>query len=83
MRKQIPEGIRGRVIRSRGVPRKSEDLGTLAENLGRQAERVCVTWLIFELKNTSGVNYVFILGRSSAASAAVTICGYGSNDGRL
>jgi hypothetical protein len=42
-----------------------------------------VTWLIFELKNTSGVNYVFILGRSSAAEAAVTICRYGSNDGRL
>jgi hypothetical protein len=44
---------------------------------------VCVTWLIFELKNTSGVNYVFILGRSSVASAAVTIRRYGSNDGRL
>jgi hypothetical protein len=44
---------------------------------------VCVTWSIFELKNTSGVNYVFILGRSSAAEAAVTIHRYGSNDGRL
>jgi hypothetical protein len=44
---------------------------------------VCVTWSIFELKNTSGVNYVFILGRSSAAEAAVTIRRYGSNDGRL
>jgi hypothetical protein len=44
---------------------------------------VCVTWSIFELKNTSGVNYVFILGRSSAAEAVVTICRYGSNDGRL
>jgi hypothetical protein len=53
------------------------------ENLGRQAERVCVTWSIFELKNTSGVNYVFILGRSSAAGAAATLCRYGSNDGRL
>jgi hypothetical protein len=42
-----------------------------------------VTWSIFKLKNTSGVNYVFILGRSSAAEAAVTICRYGSNDGRL
>jgi hypothetical protein len=52
-------------------------------NLGRQAERVCVTWLIFELENTSGANYVFILGRSSVAEAVVTICGYGSNDGRL
>jgi hypothetical protein len=36
-------------------------------NLGRQAERVCVTWSIFKLKNTSGVNYIFILGRSSVA----------------
>jgi hypothetical protein len=44
---------------------------------------VCVTWLIFELKNTSGVNYIFILGRSSMAEAAVTIHGYGSNDRRL
>ena len=31
-------------------------------------ERVCVTWLIFELENTSGANYVFILGRSSAVT---------------
>jgi hypothetical protein len=53
------------------------------ENLGRQVERVCVTWSIFELKNTSGVNYVFILERSSMAGAAVTLCGYGSNNGRL
>jgi hypothetical protein len=53
------------------------------ENLGRQAESVCVTWSIFELKNTSGVNYVFILGRSSAAGAAVTLHRYGSNNGRL
>jgi hypothetical protein len=52
-------------------------------NLGRQAERVCVTWLIFELKNTSGVNYVCILGRSSMAGAAVTLRGYGSNNRRL
>jgi hypothetical protein len=52
-------------------------------NLGRQAERVCVTWSIFKLKNTSGANYVFILERSSAAGAVVTICGYGSNDRRL
>jgi hypothetical protein len=42
-----------------------------------------VTWSIFELKNTSGVNYVFILGRSFTAGAAATLCGYGSNDGRL
>jgi hypothetical protein len=42
-----------------------------------------VTWLIFELKNTSGVNYVFILGRSSAVGAVATIRRYGSNDGRL
>jgi hypothetical protein len=40
---------------------------------------VCVTWLIFELENTSGANYIFILGRSSAA----TIHGYGSNNGSL
>jgi hypothetical protein len=46
-------------------------------------ESVCVTWLIFELKNTSGANYIFILGRSSMAEAMVTIRGYGSNDGRL
>jgi hypothetical protein len=52
-------------------------------DLGRQAERVCVTWSIFELKNTSGVNYVFILGRSSAVGAVVTLCGYGSNNRRL
>jgi hypothetical protein len=44
---------------------------------------VCVTWLIFELENTSGATYVFILGRSSMVEAAVTICGYGSNDRRL
>jgi hypothetical protein len=54
------------------------------ENLGRQAERECVTWLIFKLKNTSGVNYIFILGRSSAVGAvAILLRGYGSNDGRL
>jgi hypothetical protein len=66
--------------------RSSEEvrrLRNLVENLRRQAERECVTRSIFELKNTSGVNYVFILGRSSAASAAVTICRYGSNDRRL
>jgi hypothetical protein len=44
---------------------------------------VCVTWSIFELENTSGANYIFILGRSSAAEAAVTIYGFGSNDRRL
>jgi hypothetical protein len=75
MREWIPEGIRGRMIRSRGVPRKSEDLGT-----GRVC--VCVTWSIFKLKNISGVNYVFILGRSSTAGAAVTLCRYGSNNRR-
>jgi hypothetical protein len=53
------------------------------EDLGGQAERVCVTWSIFELENTSGANYVFILGRSSTVEAAVTICGYESNDRRL
>ena len=83
MRKRIPEGIRRRMIRSRGVPKEVRRLRNLAENLGRQAERVCVTWSIFELKNTSGFNYVFILERSSAAEVAVTIRGYGSNDGRL
>jgi hypothetical protein len=44
---------------------------------------MCVTWSIFELENTSGANYIFILGRSSAASTMVTIRRYGSNDGRL
>jgi hypothetical protein len=44
---------------------------------------VCVTWSIFKLKNTSGVNYVFILGRSSVAGAAVTLRRYGSNNGRI
>jgi hypothetical protein len=44
---------------------------------------MCVTWLIFELNYTSGVNYVFILGRSSAAEAMATLHGYGSNDRRL
>jgi hypothetical protein len=78
---------------SRGNPREDDEeqrspeevrrLRNLAENLGRQAERVCVTWSIFELQNTSGVNYVFILGRSSAVEAAVTIHRYGSNDRRL
>jgi hypothetical protein len=53
------------------------------ENLDGQAERVCVTWSIFKLENTSGANYIFILGRSSVAEATVTIRGYGSNDGRL
>jgi hypothetical protein len=42
-----------------------------------------MTWLIFELENTSGANYIFILGRGSVAEAMVTIHGYGSNDGRL
>jgi hypothetical protein len=41
-----------------------------------------VTWLIFELKNTSGANYIFIL-RSSVAGAMATICRCGSNDRRL
>jgi hypothetical protein len=66
--------------------RSSEEvrrLRNLVENLERQAEGVCVTWSIFELKNTSGVNYLFILGRSSVAEAAVTIRRYGSNDRRL
>jgi hypothetical protein len=49
------------------------------ENLGWQAESVCVTWSIFKLENASRANYVFILGRSSTA----TIHGYGSNDRRL
>jgi hypothetical protein len=44
---------------------------------------VCVTWSIFELQNTSGANYIFILGRSSVAEAVVTIHRYGSNDRRL
>jgi hypothetical protein len=44
---------------------------------------VCVTWLIFELENTSGANYIFILGRGSAAEAAATMHGCGSNDRRL
>jgi hypothetical protein len=42
-----------------------------------------MTWSIFELENTSGANYVFILERGSMAEAAVTVCGYGSNDRRL
>jgi hypothetical protein len=42
-----------------------------------------VTWLIFELGNTSGANHVFILERNSMAEAMATIHGYGSNDGRL
>jgi hypothetical protein len=33
--------------------------------------------------DTSGVNYIFILGRSSAAGAMVTLRGYGSNNRRL
>jgi hypothetical protein len=66
--------------------RSSEEvrrLRNLVENLGRQAERVCVTWSTFKLENTSGANYVFILGRSSTAEATATIHGYGSNNGRL
>jgi hypothetical protein len=46
-------------------------------------ERVCVTWSIFKLKNISGVNYIFILGGSSAVGAMTTLHKYGSNDGRL
>jgi hypothetical protein len=46
-------------------------------------ESVCVTWSIFKLKNTSGVNYIFILGRSSAVGAAAILRRYGSNDRRL
>jgi hypothetical protein len=44
MRKQIPEGIRGRIIRSRGVPRKSKDLG-LSGGL-RETGRECVCNLV-------------------------------------
>jgi hypothetical protein len=44
---------------------------------------VCVTWSIFELENTSGANYVFILERSFAAEAVATIHRYGNNDRRL
>jgi hypothetical protein len=73
IRKRIPEGIHRR------SSEKVQRLGNLAGNLGRQAESVCVTWSIFELKNTSGVNYIFILERSSVA----TLYGYGSNDERL
>jgi hypothetical protein len=42
-----------------------------------------MTWSIFKLENTSGANYVFILGRSSAVGAVATICRYGSNNRRL
>jgi hypothetical protein len=52
-------------------------------NLGQWIESVCVTWSIFELQNTSGVNYIFILGRSSMAGAVATLRGYGSNSRRL
>ena len=45
-------------------------------------ERECVTWSIFELENTSGANYVFILGRSSAAEAAAKLRRSGSSNGR-
>jgi hypothetical protein len=83
MRKWIPKGNHGRMIRSRGVLRKSGDFRNLARNLGRQAESVCVTWLIFELENTSGANYIFILERSSTVEAVATLRRYGSNDGRL
>jgi hypothetical protein len=44
---------------------------------------VYVTWSIFELENTSGVNYIFILERGSMVEAMATICRCGSNDGRL
>jgi hypothetical protein len=39
---------------------------------------VCVTWSIFELENTSGVNYVFILGRSSVVGAVLYYTGMGA-----
>jgi hypothetical protein len=42
-----------------------------------------MTWSILELKNTSGVNYIFVLERGFMVEAAATIHGYGSNDGRL
>jgi hypothetical protein len=53
------------------------------ENLEWRTERVCVTWSIFKLKNTSGVNYIFILGTGSVVEATATIHGYGSNNKKL
>jgi hypothetical protein len=44
---------------------------------------VCVTWLIFELGNTSRANYIVILEQNSMAEAVATICRSGSNDRRL
>jgi hypothetical protein len=41
-----------------------------------------VTWLIFELENTSGANYIFILGRGSVAEAMAKLRGSGSSNGR-
>jgi hypothetical protein len=36
---------------------------------------VYVTWSIFELENTSGVNYIFILERGSMVEAMATSAG--------
>jgi hypothetical protein len=41
-----------------------------------------VTWSIFELENTSGANYVFILERGSAAEAMAKLHGSGSSNRR-
>ena len=51
-------------------------------NLEMADERVCVTWLIFKLRNTSGDNYIFILRRSSTVEVMAELCRSGSNDGR-
>ena len=82
MRKRIPEGGPREDDEEQRSSEEVRGLRNLAYNLGGQMERVCVTWSIFELENTSGANYVFILGRSSAAEAAAKLRGSGSSNGR-
>ena len=63
MRKRIPKGGLREDDEEQRSSEEVRGLRNLAYNLGRQMERVCVTWSIFELENTGGANYVFILGK--------------------
>ena len=65
MRRQIPEGNPWEDDKEQRGSKEVRRLRNLVNNLEMADERVCVTWLIFKLRNTSGDNYIFILGRSS------------------
>jgi hypothetical protein len=60
-------------------PKEVQRLENLVRDLGSNRQRVCITWLIFKPENTSGANYVFIVG-SSVVEAIATLCRYESND---